>query len=231
VTTARWVPAAVSRGAVVVLTGRGESPEVYGRLGLRLSADGYLVIAFDWPVDGEDAAVQAVQQLALSDGDVAAVRSAGSPVVVIGSDDGAALALRSAAAFDAVVLAGIASPTASLGWVEELEARTACPVHRGLLERTGTFRRGALSDLPRVTLPDDVTSRPILMLHGESDVVTPLDEARKAVTYAASVQLALVSGGRHDVLNDVNHRSVAARIVVFLESLRAGKPTLVEILP
>jgi hypothetical protein len=39
-----------------------------------------------------------------------------------------------------------------------------------------------------------------------------------------------VEGGRHDVLNDVAHRSVAAEIVQFLEWLRAGTrgPVLVR---
>ncbi|MGD6652180.1 hypothetical protein VWW24_22790, partial [Xanthomonas citri pv. citri] len=35
----------------------------------------------------------------------------------------------------------------------------------------------------------------------------------------------IVSGGRHDILNDVTHRSVAAEIVQFLERLRTpGAP-------
>jgi hypothetical protein len=31
-----------------------------------------------------------------------------------------------------------------------------------------------------------------------------------------------ITGGRHDVLNDVTHRTVAATIVLFLERLRLG---------
>lgn len=44
----------------------------------------------------------------------------------------------------------------------------------------------------------------------------------------------LVDGGRHDLLNDLSHRSVAATIVLFLESLRAGPglpPVLTRIEP
>jgi len=39
---------------------------------------------------------------------------------------------------------------------------------------------------------------------------------------AAAAELVSISGGRHDVLNDVTHRTVAATIVLFLERLRLG---------
>jgi hypothetical protein len=32
----------------------------------------------------------------------------------------------------------------------------------------------------------------------------------------------VIVGGRHDVLNDLSHRTVAATIVLFLERLRLG---------
>ncbi|WP_156969762.1 hypothetical protein [Knoellia subterranea] len=35
-------------------------------------------------------------------------------------------------------------------------------------------------------------------------------------------RLTVVRGARHDVLNDLQHRSVAAEVVTFLESLREG---------
>jgi hypothetical protein len=40
-----------------------------------------------------------------------------------------------------------------------------------------------------------------------------------------------VRGGHHDVLNDLQHRSVAAEIVTFLEAVRGGVPPvpLVEV--
>ena len=40
----------------------------------------------------------------------------------------------------------------------------------------------------------------------------------------------MVADGRHDILNDASHRSVAASVVLFLERLRVGaeKP-LVEV--
>ncbi len=44
--------------------------------------------------------------------------------------------------------------------------------------------------------------------------------ARYAAARAA--ELVSITGGRHDVLNDVTHRTVAATIVLFLERLRLG---------
>jgi hypothetical protein len=42
-----------------------------------------------------------------------------------------------------------------------------------------------------------------------------------------------IAGGRHDVLNDVTHRTVAATIILFLERLRLGAdlPEIARVLP
>ena len=61
-------------------------------------------------------------------------------------------------------------------------------------------------------------SGPPLGLHGGADTISPLDEARGHYPGA----LVTIAGGRHDVLNDVTHRTVAATIVPFLERLRLG---------
>jgi pimeloyl-ACP methyl ester carboxylesterase len=58
----------------------------------------------------------------------------------------------------------------------------------------------------------------VLGLHGEDDVISPLAEA--GVLYPGT--LVTIAGGRHDVLNDVTHRTVAATVVLFLERLRLG---------
>jgi len=60
----------------------------------------------------------------------------------------------------------------------------------------------------------------VLVLHGTADVVTPVEDA--IGPYAGRARIRLVEGGRHDILNDLSHRSVAATIVLFLESLRLG---------
>ena len=129
---------------------------------------------------------------------------------------------------DALVLAGLPATEASPGrgsWEDELDTRTACPTHRGRLSGPG-LRRGALyepvpagwaerADLGAVT-------QPILGIHGTDDPVSPLAAVRARYAAAASAELVSIAGGRHDVLNDVTHRTVAATIVSFLERLRLG---------
>ena len=70
------------------------------------------------------------------------------------------------------------------------------------------------------------SGKPTLVLHGTADLVTPADEA--VAPFAGAARVRLVEGGLHDVLNDATHRSVAATIVLFLESLRLG-PDLPDI--
>jgi pimeloyl-ACP methyl ester carboxylesterase len=217
------------RGTLVVIPGRGEQPEHYDRFGRRIAADGYRVHAVTDPtVAAELAASQISSQLTGSPG-----REVPGPRVLAGSDTGALFAAGLGAAgrvpgLDALVLVGLPTTEASPGygsWEEELDTRTACPAHRGRLSGPG-LRRGALyepvpagwaerADLSAVT-------QPILGIHGTDDPVSPLAAVRARYATAASAELVSIASGRHDALNDVTHRTVAATIVLFLERLRLG---------
>ncbi|GLY43131.1 lysophospholipase [Amycolatopsis sp. NBRC 101858] len=202
----RWAPpgGVTVRGTVVLLPGRGEHPALYHRLGTRLAFDGYHVTT--------------------SEADAGP-----GPVVLLGHDTGAlrALELATRPPVAAVVASGLPLGAPG-GWTDELDARTACPVHRALLDGDPRFSPGELrGPVPDRAAEPDV---PVLVLHGEADRVASPEAAR---TFAASLPRArfvLVAGGRHDVLNDLDHRSVAAELVQFLEWLRAGTsaPALVR---
>ncbi|WP_370963960.1 alpha/beta hydrolase [Amycolatopsis sp. cg9] len=218
-TPARWTPAegVTVRGTVVLLPGRGEHPGLYGRLGARLAADGYRV-----------AAVSSADDVA------AELRGGPVPVVLLGSDTGAVRAVTLAAELPvhAVVAAGLplsADAPPDRSWAGELDARTACPVHRTLLDTDDRLRRGALHEEP-ADIPAVLPLTPVLVLHGEADVIASPKAARAFAEMLPAGQFVLVRGGRHDVLNDVDHRSVAAEVVQFLEWLRAGTrgPVLVR---
>jgi alpha-beta hydrolase superfamily lysophospholipase len=234
-TEATWTePEGIApRGTLILIPGRGESPELYERFGRRISGDGYRVHAVADPV--ADPALATSQVLGVA----AEVR----PYVLVGSDTGALFAAGLVASgqvtgVDALVLAGLPAPPEPTAaepaaadappaesWEAELEARTACPAHRGRLAGQA-LRRGALyepvpsgweslADLGRI-------EQPVLALHGAADPVSALTDARERYAQAPRAELISIAGGVHDVLNDVTHRTVAATIVLFLERLRLG---------
>lgn len=222
------------RGTLVVLPGRGETPASYARFGRRISADAWKVRLV--PVDLADDFDEVADRV----GKLLADESLPSPKVLVGTDSGATLAalLAPELPVDAVVLAGIALPgsTGVDSWEDEVAARTACPVHSRVLEQDADFARGALNTpLPWSAVDLLPPGKPALVLHGTADAVTGLGEATAALAaYAGpTTRVHLVEGGRHDVLNDASHRSVAATLVLFLESLRLGPdlPAVVRAVP
>lgn len=215
-----------ARGTLILLVGRGETPEVYQRFGSRIAADAYRVIAVD---DDPGAASTATALLADS--------TLPGPAILVGVDSGASTVVdlvRSGARPAAVVLAGLPVRPGPAGhawggsWEAEIAARTACPNHRAVLTRSA---RGSLAEALRTAPPviqvdPGDLGLPVLALHGGADRISPADEAVPALL-GLGAQVHLVADGLHDVLNDVQHRSVAATIVLFLEQLRAGG-TVVE---
>jgi alpha-beta hydrolase superfamily lysophospholipase len=215
------------RGTLVLLPGRGEHGGVYERFGRRIAADGYRVRALaDASLDPAavtDAAAKLLRDETLP-----------GPRVLVGSDTGASyaatLAARDTPGLDALILAGLLTGSHSAGtdtgttppdWDGELEQRTACPTHRGRLAADTAFRRGALEEAPAQEPPAlDRVALPILALHGADDGISPLDEARRAYSALPGAELVSLAGTRHDVLNDVTHRTAAATVVLFLERLR-----------
>ncbi|RKN04648.1 hypothetical protein D7319_27715 [Streptomyces radicis] len=216
------------RGTLVVLAGPGETAAVYRRFGARLAADAYRVVAV--PADAADAEEAAEEALAAALADPDTPR----PLVLVGSDTGAARALRLARrhadAVDGVVLAGLPTREATRADAPEagLDERTACPNHRLVLTREGALDRGAAPPEP---LADTEPLRlPLLAVHGGADRISPPEEALPRYRALGAAPLVTVRGGLHDILNDVTHRSVAATVVLFLERLRLGAelPPIVE---
>ncbi|WP_406118258.1 alpha/beta hydrolase [Streptomyces sp. NBC_00989] len=222
------------RGTVLVVPGRGETRATYARFGKRLAADAYRVRVIDAPdLDTEDLTdlatrlSEAAEDTAVDDGVV-------RPLVLVGADSGAAAiaALLGRAAGDepdAVVLAGLpglAPGTAATAgtWDEELDVRTSCPAHRGALTQDPEVRRGSLDDaVPEAVLTaayDSEAAVPTLLLAGDADPLADHEALARTAKSLAGARLSVVHGAHHDVLNDLQHRSVAAEVVTFLETLR-----------
>ncbi|MEU6737514.1 alpha/beta hydrolase [Streptomyces physcomitrii] len=247
------------RGTVLVVPGRGETRATYERLGRRLAADAWRVRVLDAPATDPDGWATAAARLgarltealagtgAADDPAEEAPASPGRPLVLLGADTGAAALaallagpeLPAAARPDGVVLAGLpapgtaAAPGTAHDWDAELEVRTACPTHRGRLTDDADVHRGALdSPVPAALLAAAYESDPgvpALLLTGDAD---PLGDPAALARTAASLsraRLAVVRGAHHDVLNDLQHRAVAAEIVTFLETLRNGLVPLVAV--
>lgn len=232
-TTTGWdEPAgATPRGTLIVLPGRGETDATYQRFGRRLSADAYKVRLVDVDLDDLVDAREQVEKL-LAD------ESLPSPKVIVGADSGATLAalLVHEVAADAAIVAGLALPESVVdgSWEDQVDARTACPVHRGVLEGDLLLDRAARErELPWDGVDLVAPDKPLLVVHGSADRITDATAATSAYVGAPGARVWLVEGGRHDILNDVSHRSVAATIVLFLESLRLGAdlPALMTSVP
>ncbi|MFI1927786.1 MULTISPECIES: alpha/beta hydrolase [unclassified Streptomyces] len=226
------------RGTVVVVPGRGETRATYARFGRRLAADAYRVRVIDGPdlaaedpgasLDGFAARIADAVESTVSEGEV--VR----PVVLVGADSGAvaiaALLARTgtpaAGRPDALVLAGLPGGTAGTveSWDDELAVRTSCPAHRGVLTEDPQVRRGALDEaLPDALLTavhDSDVDVPVLLLAGDADPLADHEALARTAKSLPHARLSVVHGAHHDVLNDLQHRSAAAEVVSFLETLR-----------
>lgn len=208
VPAAVWAPPARVRGTLAVVTGRSERAAVYERFGKRLSADGYTVAVFEADADNAAAWLATVDE---------------TPRVLVGSDTGAASALRVLAQggeVDGAIIAG--TPIDTEGAEPADAERTACPLHLGVLgtreARTATVTAEpvpASADLAAIAVP-------VLAFHGSADAVSPFGEVVTLLNAVPDVELVETVDGLHDALNDQSHRSVAASIVLWLERLRGG---------
>ncbi|TQJ29856.1 alpha/beta hydrolase [Microbacterium sp. SLBN-146] len=198
-------PSVRVRGTLAVVAGSGETTRVYERLGRRLAGDGYLVGVFETDAANDAAAWLAAQQV--------------EPRVLVGSDSGAAAVLVRADGADGVVVAGLPVAGAAGGSAEE---RTACPVHLGVLSEATVDAAGT----DAVEIPDAATlaaiAVPVLAFHGGADPIAPFAQAAAVLEVIPELELVETVDGLHDALNDQTHRSVAARIVLWLERLRGA---------
>jgi alpha-beta hydrolase superfamily lysophospholipase len=233
------------RGTVLVVPGRGETSITYRRFGARIATDSYTVRVLASPVvtasvDDALASLDAALSAALASLAVDLTK----PLVLVGSDTGAAslaaLVARGAVGGsaeppawwpDALVLAslpGYGSHEVDSDWDAELDVRSHCPVHRGVLSDDATFNRGTLStavDDELLSLAYGSTADiPQLLLVGDSDPLADRQAIAQAAKALPSARLSVVRDGHHDVLNDLQHRSTAAEVVSFLEVVRGGRP-------
>jgi len=231
-----------TRGTVLVVPGRGEGEATYRRFGKRLAADSYRVRVLPAPVIAEADLAGSLERFAAQLADAVAGTGADGPVrplVLAGSDTGAAalaaLVARSVTPDvpwwpQALVLAALPGYAAHQpgSWDDELAVRTHCTVHRGVLSDDESVQRGALSAAVPGALLDaaygGTADVPQLLLVGDADPLADRDALTHAAKALPAARLVVVRRAHHDVLNDLQHRSVAAEVVTFLEALRNEPP-------
>jgi alpha-beta hydrolase superfamily lysophospholipase len=236
-----------TRGTVLVLPGRGESQATYQRFGQRLAVDSYRVRVLPAPAIEENRLAASLERIAAHLTEAVAGIGADKlsrPLVLLGSDIGAAaLAALVAQSSDspapgdvpwwpqALILAALPN-YGRLGvgdWDDELNVRTQCTVHRGVLSDDPSAQRGTLaSEVPHALLDaaySNAVDLPHLLLVGDADPIADREALSRATKTLPTARLIVVRGAHHDVLNDLQHRSVAAEVVRFLETLR-NEPTL-----
>lgn len=228
VTSRRWdEPEGVeARGTVLVLAGRGETASVYARFGRRLAADAYRVRVVSDVTAPRQRTIELARNLIGEEGP--------RPLVVLGADTGALAALRlvtptpqrvsGVICVGLPVRGGVVDPG-----VPQLPLRTRSPEHWTTLTDPGILDPEALGrDIPERLAPPNPrgVSLPVLGIHGALDPVAPLDGALEYYAALPDSRVVVVDRGLHDSLNDAAHRSVAAAIVLFLEELRHGAPTV-----
>lgn len=238
------------RGTIIVVPGRGETRDTYTRFARRLASDAYRVRVIDAPAldadDPDGSLTGLAERLTDAIGGTASEDGVALPVVLVGADTGAAalaaLLRRTGTAPapepDALVLAGLPGPSTESAtgvdtWEDELDIRTSCPTHRGTLTQDAGVRRGSLGE----AVPDTVltaaheseTGVPTLLLAGDADPLADHEALAHAAKSLPRARLSVVHGAHHDVLNDLQHRSVAAEVVTFLEALRNDLRPLVTV--
>jgi pimeloyl-ACP methyl ester carboxylesterase len=101
-------------------------------------------------------------------------------------------------------------------------------VHRGVLTDDPSVQPGSLAATVPPALLDaaygSTAEQPHLLLIGDSDPLASRAELARLAKSLPSVRLSVVRGGHHDVLNDLQHRAVAAEVVAFLEAVRGAPP-------
>ncbi len=231
------------RSAVVFLHGFGEHTGVYHRYAFALNARGIDVWAVDQrghglsPGDrGDVGSIETSSALADALTDVVAEARPGLPLVAAGHSFGAVVTLfRVLAAPDryraAVISGAPLAPVADL-----LDADSSFGLDPGWLS-ADPFYLDALENDPLAFVDADgatltreldrawdrfgaelpTLAVPTLAVHGTDDPIADVGAVRAYAEQVQPLSLIEIDGGRHDVLNDVAHRTVAAAVADFVD--------------
>ena len=236
--------------ALVFLHGFGEHTGLYHRYAAELGVHGIDLWALDeighGLTEGErghfgslDSLVQNAKTLT----DLVRDESSNLPLILAGHSLGGLVAVLTAlddpSAYAGVVVSG--APLSPLAWLQEAagetlnldpEALSSDPFYLDQLETDPlAFTSGDIVELLSAALPaawERLDAElpglrvPLLAVHGKEDQVAPLDGVTRWQERLPSLQIEVIDGAGHDVLNEVAHRRVADTVASFVVKRRAG---------
>jgi alpha-beta hydrolase superfamily lysophospholipase len=234
--------AANPRAAVIFLHGFGEHTGLYHRYGFALNSVGIDLWAVDQfghglsPGDrGDFRTIEASSALAEQLTELALADHPGIPLVAQGHSFGAVVTLFSLLGAPDRYSAGVISgapviPIAELVDADssfdlELAWLSADPFYLDSIENDplafadadgGPLARELDRAWDRFGTELPTLRVPTLAVHGSGDPIAPIGAVRAYAEQIEPLSLAEIPGGRHDILNDVTHREVAAAIIDFV---------------
>lgn len=227
-----YFPLTASRGRIVILQGRGDDASYYERLGRRISADGYTAYV---PLE----TVRTIHEAASLWNDLTHAWDRETPIIALTVDSSAGYfthAVRNSLLHvvpHGLILTGVALQNDLTSYrssqdIDELALRSSCPVHGAVVQAAEEGGQLLSSDIePIDPIPPSLADRtedvlPSLIIHGSNDEISPVEHVRSALSDCTAAEFVRVHNGLHDVVNDVNHRTVSAEIIAFAERLRTG---------
>lgn len=231
-----------ARAGIVFLHGYGEHSGLYHRFAAALNHRGINLWALDeighGLTEGVRGFVGSLDDLEANGRRLAQVATDAYPdlpLIVAGHSLGGAtaalLVARDPAPFRGAVLSG--TPLSAPRWIEELDPAVGLALEPTDLS-SDPFYLDALANDPLAFTDSEASPLdalppawkelgerfsdvgvPVLLVHGDRDPVAPIDGNRDWAARLSRVRLFEVPGGRHDVLNETTHESVAAAIAEF----------------
>lgn len=243
------------QAALVFLHGFGEHSGLYHRYAAELGAHGIELWALDeighGLTEGERGDFGSFDALVANAAHLTALArdaSPGLPLVVGGHSLGSLVALLAAlddpSSYVGAVVSG--APLSPLAWLLdtdgpldlEPEELSSDPFYLDQLDNDPlAFTSADVAAIFAATFPavwDRLDAElaalavPLLAVHGEKDVIAPLEGVTAWHEQLPGLQLDVVEGAGHDVLNEVAHRRVADRVATFVLEQVAVTPNVTD---
>ncbi|GFM16674.1 MULTISPECIES: alpha/beta fold hydrolase [Mycobacteriaceae] len=230
------------RAAVIFLHGFGEHTGLYHRYGFALNAAGIDLWAVDQfghglsPGDrGDFGTIEDSSALADALTELAADRRPGVPLVAQGHSFGAVVTLFRVLAQPQTYRAAVVSGAPVVAVPALRDPNTTFDLDPALLSADPFYVDSLINDPLAFVGADGVAlvreldrgwdrfgaelpglTVPTLAVHGSNDLIAPVGAVRAYAEQIDALRFVEFAGARHDVLNEVQHRDVAAAVVDFV---------------